>query len=406
MNIMFLTCDGFDTPNSVNHLSMTIIEDLLKANNNVYLVCSHKKGIYKDIPDILKEKKGFTYDIVKRKDINKNNFVKRYLDDFLYVFKAMKYWRKKKNSIDAVFLQSYPNSVYMAIALKLFLRKPVVYNLYDVFPGHAYDIGVIKSKFIYNALRWTQKLVYKLTDYTIAASEDMKNILIKEGVPENKIRIVYLWYDTERIKCISPSENKIIKKFNLPRDKFYVQYAGALGYVLDYKMIIKVAEILKNQEDIVFLIIGDGNVKNRFLEEVKQKNLSNVWYYPWQPLELIGDVYNACDIGFIPLKKGVIGNGVPSKASQLMACKKVIVNSVEDSVYSRMFSENNMGISINTGDPQDIANAILYLKSHPEELKIMGENAYNYVSKYYSREVNTKKIVELFKLIEAEKNKV
>lgn len=41
---------------------------------------------------------------------------------------------------------------------------------------------------------------------------------------------------------------------------------------------------------------------------------------------------------FFPLKEGVIGNSVPSKAALLMACRRVIINSVDiGSDYSDMF---------------------------------------------------------------------
>ena len=102
-------------------------------------------------------------------------------------------------------------------------------------------------------------------------------------------------------------------------------------------------------------------------------------FYPVSYTHL--DVYKrqACDVCIIPLKKGVIGNGVPSKAPILMACKRVIVNSVEiESNYAKMYSKFNMGVAVDIFDYDGLANAIIELKNSPEQLKIMAENAYNY----------------------------
>ena len=114
MKILFLTSEGFDTPNSTNHLAETLLEDFVKNGIEVHSITSHKTGIYNDIPSSLLEceGKGFTYDIINRDNIDKNNFVKRYLDEIKYALKARKVWIKHKGEYDAVLLQSNPNSVF------------------------------------------------------------------------------------------------------------------------------------------------------------------------------------------------------------------------------------------------------------------------------------------------------
>lgn len=399
MNVMYLTAEGFDTPNAINHLMMTMIDDFLINEVGVYFVSSHKMGVDPDIPELLLHRNGFTFDVVKRPVIDKTRFVKRYLEEVQFAFKAMHTWKRHKREVDIVLLQSNPTSIFYVLLLKLILRKPIIYNVYDIFPGHAFDVGVIKNKLIYTILRMVQKVVYRLCDKTVVISNDMQNILINEGVEKDKICVIDLWFDTHIFKCIPAEENRIVNKFNLRENKFYVQYAGSLGYVLDYMMIINVAEILKDKEDIVFLIIGDGNQKQELLAKKEEKGLTNIWYYPWQPLELIADVYNACDVGFVPLKKGVIGNGVPSKSWQLMACKKPVLNSVEDSHYHRLFNENKLGISVTNDKPETVADAVFYMYTHKDELKIMGENAYKYVYENNTRELSTSKFIELFNAI-------
>ena len=90
MKIMYLTAEGFDTPNPNNQLVMTMLDDFLSYGIGVYLVQSHKTGTYDDIPDCLKYKAGLTYDIIQRPVINKTNFIKRYLDELKYLWRAKK----------------------------------------------------------------------------------------------------------------------------------------------------------------------------------------------------------------------------------------------------------------------------------------------------------------------------
>ncbi len=400
MKILFLTSEGFDTPNSINHLCETLLEDLLCAGISVHSISSHKTGQYADIPEQLKTYEGFSYDIIPRKKINKNNFIIRYIDEVFYAFKAKRIWKKKRKEYDAVLLQSNPNSVVNAILMSRSIKKPIILNLYDVFPGHAMSIGVIRNRFVFNVLRLIQKVLYKKCKYIVAMSEDMKLQLMNEKVDEKKIVVINNWFDNSVFKPIDRSENQFMKKYDLDTSKFYVQFAGLLGYVFDYKMFLDTAEILKDDHEIEFLLIGDGNQKEPILQEMKERNLTNIRYFPWQPLEIIADVYSACDIGLIPLKPGVIGNGIPSKACQLMAASRVILNSVEESDYTRLFEKYNIGVNVVNHSPQAVADVIRMLHKNPEKCREIGENAHLYAYKHYSRSINTQKFIDLIKSVD------
>jgi colanic acid biosynthesis glycosyl transferase WcaI len=112
---------------------------------------------------------------------------------------------------------------------------------------------------------------------------------------------------------------------------------------------------------------------------------------------MVSDVYSASSICLIPLKRGIIGNSVPSKAGLIMACKRTIVNSVdEDSDYYRMFNDNKIGVSVSNKDPYKVAETILDLYKHKDKCELLAQNGYNFCKKYYSRSFNTKKFVDIF----------
>lgn len=397
MKILFLSSEGFDTPNSINHLCETLLEDILLSGIEVHSITSHKTGEYDDIPQSLMTKAGFSYDIIRRKKINRNNFVLRYLDEIRYAFSARKIWNKKRREFDAVILQSNPNSVVNALLLNMSIKIPVILNLYDVFPGHAMSIGVIKHKLIYYILQNIQRVLYKNCTYIVAMSDDMKKQLIAEKVPDDKIRVINNWFDSSVFLPIDRDKNRFFEKYQLDISKFYVQFAGTLGYVFDYKMYLDVAQKLIAKDDIVFLLIGDGNQKDTIVSEIERRNLTNIKYFPWQPLSLIADVYNACDIGIIPLKPGVIGNGIPSKACQLMAARRVIINAVEESDYTRLFEQYEMGINVLDYSAEEVSKVILCLYENPCKCKKIGDKAYEYAFCNYSRKQNTSQFIDLIR---------
>lgn len=400
MKILYITAEGFDTPNPNNQMAEVMIRDFLQNGHSVHLVQSHRKGVNPDIPKSLEGEPNLTVDTVVRKVVDKTNFIKRYLNDVKYAFSAMKYWKKVKDA-DVIYLQSNPTILYPMLLLRLFKRRvPIVYSIYDVFPGHAYDIGVIKSKLIYNAMRIMQKPCYRMATAITVLSADMKIKVVEQGAKPDSVYVVPAWYDVSTTREIPTEENRFLQKYNLTKEKFCVQFAGTIGYVFNYKTVIELAKRLKEHTDIEIQIIGDGNVKNDFVAEAEALKLTNIAFYPLQPIEIVPDVYSACDICIIPLKKGVIGNGVPSKAPILMACKRVIVNSVEiESNYAKMYAEHNMGIAVDIFDYDGLANAIIELKKSPEQLKVMAENAYNYGKENYSSDASTAKLMDIFEKV-------
>jgi glycosyltransferase involved in cell wall biosynthesis len=113
---------------------------------------------------------------------------------------------------------------------------------------------------------------------------------------------------------------------------------------------------------------------------------------------MVSDVYSACSVCIIPLKEGVIGNSVPSKAGLLMACRRVVINSVDESSdYGTMFERERIGFSAGIQDAEKIASVIVYLYEHPKIRKEYEQRAYEFGRREYSSSVNTKKYIELFR---------
>lgn len=398
MKVMYFGFEGFDNPNGTNHLAISLIDEMLKENIEVYLLNSHTKGIDPDIPFVLLNRENFNYDIINRKEVDKNNFIQRYVNGVIYAFKAMKYWMKRKKELDIVILQSTPTIIFSIVLLKLFLKKPIIYSLYDVFPENGIAVGAIKKGIISSVLKNIQKVVYWCADTIVVISEDMKKQMISLGIDSKKIEIVPLWYDDSYVSKKTFENNYFIQKYDININKFIVQYAGNFGYTFDYKMIIKVAEILQYKQDIQFHMIGNGAFLDEFSKMVEEKNLKNIKFFPWQQLSVIYDVYRSCDIAIIPLENEVIKNAYPSKTSLIMACGKSFICTTEkESVFYKNINEKNIAICIDRNKPWEVADKIITLSNSKEKLAILNLNAEKYARKYLSKKYNTHHFIKIIK---------
>ena len=361
------------------------------------MIQSHRKGINPDLPLSLQKYNELTVDNIKRKIVNKSNFVMRYINDVFYAIQCFKYWIKIKN-VDIIYLQSNPTITLSMILLKILKRKPIIYVIYDVFPGHAYDVGVVKSKFLYRIMQFVQKPCYKLATRIVVLEKDMKEKIVEQGAKPDIVRIIPAWYDITNTREIPIDTNRFIQKYNINKNKFYVQFAGSIGFIFRYEVFIELATRLKNYSDIIIQIVGDGPLKDKFISLAKELELNNIEFYPLQPVEIVSDVYSACNVCLIPLKKGVIGNGIPSKVAILMACRRVIVNCVESSsYYSKMFTDNAIGISVDIDDMTGLTDAIIDLYRNPQKAEFFANNAQRFGKEHYSSVQSIQKFITIFR---------
>ena len=390
MKLLFMLNSGFDTYGPSLHLYKALFEDLLKAGHTIHLLESVSTRKDPVIPDSIEKHPNLT--IAK-----KNQFVKRYLSGVLYSFRAKKYLKRCKGKFDVVHVQSCPWAPFLVSIVKNILKIPTVFNVQDMFPGSSIASGVMPQKWMQQFFYRFQRVAYKNADIITVISDDMKTRVVTQGVPENKVRVIVNWYDDSFVKEIPWEENEFVKKYNMSPDIFYVQYAGTMGFVFDYKMVLKVAENLKEYKDVIFQMIGFGSQYDQFIAEAKERRLDNIVFYPLEPQPMVPHVYSACSICFIPLKRDIIGNSVPSKAGLLMSCRRVIVNSVDEwSDYYKMFEREDMGISASNLDSDAVTAAILKLYNNRTLIEHFANNAQSYGKAYYSRTVNTKLYNDLY----------
>lgn len=398
MKVFYLaTIDFYRKPNPSFHLMSSMISDIMKENE-VYYVGVEEKGLEKHIPDEFQNNQKFHYKLVKLTPVKRSNFVMRYLKGIWYALKAMKKIKWGIRSSDVIFISSSPTAMYNTLVAKCFSgKRKIVLNIQDMFPGSSIASGIMPKKWMQNIFYSLQKIAYKNADIIVAISDDMKTKLMEQGVPEDKIRVILNWYDDKSVHEVLWEENRFVKKYSMQQEMFYVQYAGTMGYVFDYRMVLNVASKMINMSDIVFQMIGMGSQKDAFVKAAVDANLTNIVFLPLEPQEMVSDVYSACSVCLIPLKKNVIGNSVPSKAGLLMACKRPIITSVDKNcLYAKEINDNKIGIACPEDNPDSVVDAIMKLYNNRKLSEEMGVNGYNYGHDIYSRTRNVKQYIDLF----------
>ena len=393
MKIGFIYESGFASNNGSNHLLCSTIEKMLERGHFVDLIEAVSVRDNPDYPPQLK-KPNFKCHKVELKPTKKTNFIGRYLYGLHFVRKAIKV--AKKIDADLFFVQSVPTASFMIKKLKK-LGSPIVYNIHDVFPGAAYELGIVKYRFLDKALKLIQRVGFKLADRIVVVSDDMRDVLIKEKTDPKKIFIVNTWFDSDSIRYIDTKENTFVKEFKIDTSKFIIQYAGNVGQVFGLDEFVKIVNALKDNHKVEFHIVGSG-VK---LKELRKRTKgANIRFFGWQPQDRMSEVYSYCNIEIIPLHHGVIGNDVPSKMALAMAVGKPVMNIVEKSNYYKLFRNNHIGYSFAQDEIQEAVDTINMISQNPECIESFKDDAIDFTNRVYSKNNNTNRLLDMLEKLQ------
>ncbi len=320
-----------------------------------------------------------------------------------FLISAVQLWKGiwTKN-IDLIYVASTPPTQgALAAIVKIIKRVPFVYNLQDIFPDSLVGTGLAKKGgLLWKVGRVIENFTYRNADKIIVISEDFKKNIMAKGVPEEKIVVVYNWVDQNAVIDIPRSENILFDRYGLDRSKFYITYNGNIGLTQNMDMLLEVAKALEVNENIHFVLVGNGAYLEQVKQIIKDRNIGNVTLLPFQPYEKISHVFSLGDVSLVISKPGVGANSVPSKTWSIMSASRPILANFDESELKSIIEKNDCGIFTKAGDKVAFTDAILKLYNDRELCKEMGKNGRKFVMENLTKEVGTQKYVDVIKSFE------
>lgn len=383
--------------------------------------------------------------------------IRYFLISFMHFFLGV--FAKDARQCDLIFTNSTPPiQGAMAALVKKVRHIPFVYNLQDIFPDSLVGTGLAKKGgLLWKIGRVIENFTYRNADKIIVISEDFKRNIMAKGVPEEKIVVIYNWVDEEAVVDVPRSENKLFDKYGLDRSKFYVTYNGNIGLTQNMDMLLEVAkelqqncgssspigsleaatqrlrnvengseaaslqlrEVMNGSEaalqplgtvekgsspagvqggrEIHFVLVGEGAYKAEVEKQIKEQGITNVTLLPFQPYEDISHVFSLGDVSLVISKPGVGANSVPSKTWSIMSASRPVLANFDENELKTIIENNHCGIFTKAGDKEAFKEAILKLYHNPELCKEYGSNGRRFVMENLTKEVGTRKYVEVIR---------
>lgn len=170
--------------------------------------------------------------------------------------------------------------------------------------------------------------------------------------------------------------------------KYVAIFGGNIGEPQKIENIVNLARAYQYNSQIIFLVIGTGT-KKKYLEQMAAHyDLGNLIIKDAVPRQDYQKLVCSADIGLISLSEKFTIPNIPSKTLSYFNAKIPVLAAIDANTdYGALLEKSGAGLWSITGDMERYKQNFDTLYNNYALRKQMGENGYNYLSKYLT--VNT-----------------
>lgn len=391
MKIVLISEFFYPYKTSTQKILTELSEDLVESGLEVDVITT--KNAYREEKVKLKryeEYKGIKINRIFSIDGNRDSKLFRLLGYITFTVGVFKNLLFKKDYDKILFVSNPPLIPFIGYLMKRIKRKPYVYLVHDVYPEVAITLNVIKETSIISKLmNFINKKIYLNAEKVIVLGKDMKELIMTKNIPEEKVKIITNWADSN-VNYPKIVDEEFVTKHKL-KNKFNVMYTGNISKVHDIDTILDVVRILKNNKEILFTFIGNGNQREHIEKIKKEEKLDNIQIKDYMFGEEYNNILNCADLFITTLQQGMKGLGVPSKTYTYMSIHKPLIAIMEnDTEIGQMVNKNKLGKCFNSGESIAISNFIILLKNNDWLYNEYSSNVKKVFNDNYERKVVTK----------------
>jgi glycosyltransferase involved in cell wall biosynthesis len=304
--------------------------------------------------------------------------------------------RGRRCDVILVFGLSPILQVIPAIWLARIKGAKLVTWVQDLWPESLSATGFVRSQKLLRAVAAVVRWIYRKNDLLLVQSRAfvVPVLTMAGGTP-----VVYHPNPGELAFSVPNSGNASPLQL---KPGFNVVFAGNLGTVQALETLLEAAQLLRDEEDICFLLVGSGSRRAWLDREVVRLGLNNVKMpgrFP--PEDMPGILAQASAVLVSLINDPIISQTVPSKVQAYLASGKPIIASL-DGEGARVVKEAGAGIACPAEDAMALAGAVIRLRdTPPEELEEMSQRGLDYYERNFEPKLLATRLAQiLFNLVQ------
>lgn len=269
----------------------------------------------------------------------------------------------------------------------------VIYNVQEIYPD---ILNKPETSFIHRYLRGMEKRVYNNSTACTTIDQVFYDTIVDRFEDRSKLHIIPNFVDTD-LYHEGVSTDVLDKNLFPENDNIKLLYAGNIGFAQDWDPLVRLAE--KTRElPVEYFLIGMG-VKKKWVEEQKvARGLDKLHILDYQPRHLMPAILAYSDLQYIFMTPEQEGMGFPSKVYTIMACgRPLLVCSGDNTPIVNFLKPVGCAKLVTNHDLEQKTDEMSqWLSSMTREsLLEMGKKGEKVIQENYTKEIVTKKYVEL-----------
>ncbi len=278
---------------------------------------------------------------------------------------------------DLIFAVSPPLGLGLtAAALSSLWRVPFIFDVEDLQPDAAVELGMMKGKSMIRALYGIERLAYQRAALVSTITEGMRQRIVEKGIDPAKVVLFPPRADSSLYTLRERFDGSVFREKYGLRGKLIVSHSGNMGVKQGLAVILEAAEKSRDREDIQYVFVGDGAMRPQLEAQARSRNLNNVRFLPLLDSDMFGQMLAATDIALITQQQIVSNIVFPSKTVTLLSAGCPVIASVNSgSEVARAVLRSGAGLVVEPENASALLDAIHELAKSRETLASMSLKA-------------------------------
>jgi colanic acid biosynthesis glycosyl transferase WcaI len=216
----------------------------------------------------------------------------------------------------------------------------------------------------------------------VSLGTDMAAVLQRAGVDARRQFIIPNWPPVGLAPVEASATERVRAAWGVT-DKFVIGYSGNLGRVHDVESIVALAEAMRREPDVAFVIVGHGARRAWLEAEVRDRGLANVLFQLPQPRDDLPAALAAADVHLVTLRDGCEQLVFPSKLYGIAAAGRPVafIGPVGCEV-ARLVRENDLGATAGAGHLDELVSTLRAWQRDPARRQFHANAALRFATRH------------------------
>jgi putative colanic acid biosynthesis glycosyltransferase WcaI len=263
-----------------------------------------------------------------------------------------------------------------ASALARLWRVPFVFDVEDLQPDAAVELGMMKNGALVRALYRIERMAYERAALVSTITEGMRQRIVGKGIDPAKVVLFPPRADSSLYTLRQRCDGAAFRERYGLQGKLIVSHSGNMGVKQGLEVILEAAERSRQRSDIHYIFVGDGAMRHELQLHARARSLHNVLFLPLLDAAEFHQMLAATDIALITQQRVVSNIVFPSKTVTLLCAGCPVIASVNaESEVARAVVRSQAGEVVAPEDAGALYEAIDRLSRSPETLARMSTQA-------------------------------